>query len=52
MRPHAAAQLRGQVLGEIDAVALDGDVDVVVGLAQDHVAHEAAHQVDAAVIRA
>ncbi len=45
VRPHASAQLGGKPGGELDAVPLHRDVDVDVGLVEQQVAHEPAHQV-------
>ena len=47
---HPSAQLGGQAGGELDAVALDGDVDVGVGLLQQQVADETTHEVYAGEI--
>ena len=44
--PHAGVQPLAQGVGKGHAVALHHQVDVVVGDAQEHVAHEAAHGVD------
>ena len=44
---HPAPQFGGQAGGELDAVALHRDVDVDVGLLQQQVADEPAHQIDA-----
>ena len=48
VRAHVALEPRGQVLGEGDAVALDGDVDVEARLAEQQVADGAADEVHAA----
>ena len=50
VRVHAAVQRRGKALGEGDAVALEGEVDVEAGLLQQQVANGAAHEVDAGVV--
>ena len=48
VRAHAAAEALGQRAGELDAVALDGDVDVLQAVLEQQVAHGAADQVGAA----
>ncbi len=52
MGAHVASQPARQLVGEGDAVAFDGDVDVQRALAQQQVAHGAADQVDAGIGRA
>ena len=49
VHPGAAVERVGQGAGQRDRIALDGDVDVEVGLAEQDVAHGPADQVDAVV---
>ena len=51
MGAHAAVQPLGKLAGELDAVALDRDVDVGDGLLEQQVAHRAADEVGAPVGR-
>ena len=46
MRPDAGSQTLAQGLGEGHAVAFHHQIDVVVGNAQQHIPHKAAHGVD------
>ncbi len=47
MRGHAPAEHGREVARETDRVALHGDVDVEVLLAEEDVAHRASHEIDA-----
>jgi hypothetical protein len=50
VRVHAAVQRSRKALGEGDAVALVGEIDVEAGLLKEQVAHGAAHEVEARVV--
>ncbi len=48
VRAHVTVQAPGEIVGQGDAVALHGDIDIEAGLAQQEVAHGTAHQIGTA----